>query len=157
MNMSILCFIQGHSPSEERIWNRGYSFSKCRRCSCDMIRSDCDWTVVPRGHRVVWKNGLHEHSRPAGYVRNLPILYRDAVRGGVPAHWQSGGWYGRLLALAGGGAAERLSPPQGAAAAAVALDAPDDSTRPFPYLIALAAVAGAGIQILLAERSGRSL
>ena len=155
--MSLLCFIQGHSPSEEQIWNRGYSFSKCRRCRCDMIRSDSEWQIVPRGHRVVWKGGLHEHSRPAGYIRNLPILYRDAVRAGVPAHWQAGGWYRQLLALAGGGASERLAAPVvgGAAAAAVALDDPERDARPFPYLIALAAVAGASLQLLLAERSRR--
>ncbi len=151
--MSILCFIQGHSPSEEQIWNRGYSFSKCRRCRCDMIRSDADWEVVPRGHRVVWKGGLHEHSRPAGYTRNLPILYRDAVRSGVPAHWHGGGWYKQLLALAGGGAAERLPGP--APSGAVALENPDQGDKPFPYLIALAAVAGAGLQLLLAQGSRR--
>lgn len=155
--MSILCFIQGHSPSDEQIWNRGYSFSRCRRCRCDMIRSDSQWQAVPRGHRVVWKGGLHEHSRPAGYVRNLPVLYRDSVRSGVPAHWQAGGWYSRILAIVGGGVGsgvgggERLSAP----AAAVALDYPEPDLKPFPYLVALAAVAGAGLQLLLAERSGR--
>ena len=155
--MSILCFIQGHTPSEEQIWNRGYSFSKCRRCRCDMIRSDGDWQAVPRGLRVVWKGGLHEHSRPAGYTRNLPMLYRDGVRGGVPAHWQGGGWYKQLLAIAGGGAAERLSGPTSAGAAALAVDDPEHDSRPFPYLIALAAVAGAGLQLLLAERTRRDM
>jgi hypothetical protein len=147
MKMSLVCFIQGHSPSEEQIWNRGYSFSKCRRCRRDMIRSDSEWSVVPRGHRVVWKGGLHEHSRPAGYARNLPMLYRDSIRGGVPAEWH-GGWYKQVLALAGGGTAQRLSAP----AAAMALDDPEQENRPFPYLIALAAVAGAGLQLLLSEQ-----
>jgi hypothetical protein len=157
MKMSILCFIQGHSPSDEQIWNRGYSFSKCRRCRCDMIRSDSDWQAVPRGLRVVWKGGLHEHSRPAGYTRNLPMLYRDSLRTGVPAHWRAGGWYKQLLAMAGGGAAQRLSPPDSGGAAALALDDPEGDMKPFPYLIALAAVAGAGLQLLLAERSRRDM
>ena len=148
--MSLLCFIQGHSPSEEQIWNRGYSFSKCRRCRCDMVRSDADWQVVPRGHRVVWKSGLHEHSRRASHSRNLPMLYRDAVRAGVPEQWH-GGWYRQVLALAGGGTAQRLAAPS----AAVALDHPERDSRPFPYVIALAAIAGAGLQLLFAERVRR--
>lgn len=152
--MSLLCFIQGHSPSEEQIWNRGYSFSKCRRCRCDMIRSDADWQIVPRGHKVVWKGGLHQHSRPAGYTRNLPILYRDAIRSGVPAEWQEGGWFSRLRALAGLGSAEQRSAP---AAAAVAIRDPEQEAKPFPYLIALAAVAGASLQLLLAERNRRDM
>lgn len=147
--MSIMCFIEGHSPSEEQVWNRGYSFSRCRRCRCDLIRSDSGWDTVPRGHRVVWKSGVHEHSRPAGYVRNLPILYRD-VRGGLPAPW-FGGWYRHVLALAGAGAAEGGSAP----ALALALDDPEREPRQYPYLLALAAVAGAGLQIILAGRARR--
>lgn len=145
--MSILCFIQGHSPSDEQVWNRGYSFSKCRRCRCDLVRSDADWDTVPRGHRVVWKGGLHEHSRPAGYVRNLPLLYRD-VRGGVPAPW-FGGWYRHVLSLAGGGTADGLSPP------ALSLNDPEREPKQYPYLVAFAAVAGAGLQLILANRSRR--
>lgn len=144
--MSLLCMFQGHAPSDEQIWNRGYSFSRCRRCRCDMIRSDAEWIVVPRGHRVVWKSGLHEHSRPAGYARNLPILYRDSIRGGVPAPWL-GGWLRQVRALA-----ERGTPASASPAAAIALENPDREASPFPYLVALAAIAGAGLQILLAER-----
>jgi hypothetical protein len=147
MKMSLLCFVQGHAPAQEQVWNRGYSFSKCRRCRCDLIRSDADWEIVPRGHRVVWKQGACEHSRPAGYVRNLPVLYRD-VRGGVPAPWL-GGWYKQVLALAGGGASERLSAPT--SAAAIALDDPERDSRQYPYALALAAVAAAGLQLLFAR------
>jgi len=153
--MSVLCFIQGHSPSEEQIWNRGFSFSKCRRCRCDMVRSAADWQVVPRGHKVVWKAGLHEHSRRAGSSRNLPILYRDAVRRGLPDSWR-GGWYRQVLALAGGGVAQRSAAPA-AAATAIALDDPESDGKPFPYAIALAAIAGAGLQLLFAERIRRGL
>jgi hypothetical protein len=147
MKMSMLCFVQGHSPAPEQVWNRGFSFSKCRRCRCDLIRSDADWDVVPRGHRVVWKGGRHEHSRRAGYIRNLPILYRD-VRGGVPAPW-FGGWYQHVLALAGGGQA------QGLAAPALALDDPERDPKQYPYLLAFAALAGASLQLILAGRPRR--
>jgi hypothetical protein len=114
-----------------------------------MIRSDADWEVVPPGHRVVWKTGPNEHSRPAGYARNLPVLYRD-VRGGVPALWR-GGWYRQVLALAGGCTAEAE------AASAAALDDPEREPRQYPVLIALAAMAGAGIQLILASRSRHRL
>ena len=93
--MSLLCFIQGHAPGAEEIWNRGYSFTKCKRCQCDMLRSDGDWQTVPRGHRVAWKKGYHHHSRPAGYPRTLPALPRDA-QGGVPGKWL-GAWYRHFL------------------------------------------------------------
>ena len=144
--MSVLCLIQGHSPADEQVWNRGYSFARCRRCRCDMIRSDGEWETVPRGHRVVWKAGLHEHSRPAGYVRNLPVLYRD-VRGGVPAPW-FGPWYKHVLALAGGGTAERLCAP------AIAVEEAEREPK-LSYAIALAAIAGAGLQLLFATRARR--
>ena len=143
--MSIWCLIEGHEPGEEQVWNRGYLFSKCRRCATDMIRSDGDWTIVPPGHRVVWKSGRHEHSRPAAYSRNLPVLYR-AAKAGLPALWWEGGWYKQVLALAGGGTAERLSGP-----AAQAEEAERDG-RQLPYVLAAAAVLGAGIQLLFASR-----
>jgi hypothetical protein len=146
--MSLLCFIQGHTPSEEQVWNRGYSFSRCCRCRSDMIRSDSEWIVVPAGHKVVWKSGLHEHSRPAGYARNLPILYRDVVRSGVPAHWH-GGWYRHVRALV-----ERAALPPAAPAAALALDNPEREPSAFPYVVALAAIAGAGLQLLFADPGG---
>lgn len=152
--MSLLCFVQGHSPSEEQVWNRGYSFAKCRRCSCDLIRSDADWEIVPRGLRVVWKQGAHEHSRPVGYVRNLPVLYRD-MRGGVPAPW-FGGWYRHVLALVGDSAAKGLGGPA-APAAAIALDDAERDPRQYPYALALAAMVGAGLQLLLARRPRRGL
>lgn len=145
--MSLLCTVQGHAPSSEQVWNRGYSFAKCRRCSCDMIRSDGEWRTVPRGHKVVWKNGYHEHSRPAGYVRNLPILYRH-VPDQLPAPW-FGGWYKHVLMLAGGGSAERLCAP------ALAAEDPEREPNQYPYLLALAALAGAGLQLLLVCRPRR--
>jgi len=145
--MSLLCMIQGHAPSRDEVWNRGYSFSKCRRCQCDMIRSDADWSPVPRGHRVVWKAGCHAHSRPAGYSRNLPMLQRS-VRGGLPAPWH-GGWYKQVLALAGGGQAQRLH------ATAATADDPELEPRQYPYLLAFAAIVGAGLQLVLAGRPRR--
>lgn len=141
--MKLSCVIQGHRPSADEVWNRGYSFTRCDRCECDLIRSDSEWEPVPRGHRVVWKSGAHRHSRPAGYARNLPVLHREA---GGPALWD-GGWYRHMPLLAGGGTAS---------AAAQAM--PGDVERApgtYPYLIALAAIAGAGLQLLFGGRPRR--
>jgi hypothetical protein len=71
------------------------------------------------------------------------------VRGGVPAPWR-GGWYRHVLSLAGGGTAERLSPP-------AALADPEREPRQYPYLLAFAAVAGAGLQLIFATRPRRGL
>jgi len=121
--MSILCFIGGHRPSRNQVWNRGYSFSKCRRCRRDMVRSDGDWSLVPRGHRVVWKKGYHCHSMAPLYTRNLPILYRGAMPvEDAPVFRGRGG--------------------------AVAADERGEAP-PYPAMIAAAAVAGAGLQRLL--------
>lgn len=137
--MSLLCFIQGHAPGADEIWNRGYSFTRCARCDCDLIRSDADWETVPRGHKVVWKSGAHCHSRAPGYARNVPVLHR-APR--VPALWH-GGWLRHVRRLLGGGA-------PGTAVVMVPNRA-RDCERPaasYPYLVALFAVAGSGLQLL---------
>ena len=147
--MSLLCFIQGHAASTEEVWNRGYSFSKCRRCQCDMIRSDGEWETVPRGHRVVWKQGRHSHSRPAGFARNLPVLYRD-VRGGVPERWH-GGWRNFVRMLAGPSQEQR----PGGGAQALTLDDPEREPRQYSYAIAVVAVVGASLQLLFASRPRR--
>lgn len=151
--MSFLCLIKGHAPGGQPVWNRGYSFSSCRRCRCDMIRSDSEWIEVPRGHKVVWKDGHHEHSRPAGYARNLPMLYRSALRASVPAHWH-GGWYRHVLAIACASAERGQGPSQGATAIALP-DPEQERTAALPYLVAFAAIAGAGLQLLFAARPGQ--
>jgi hypothetical protein len=99
---------------------------------------------VPRGHRVVWKNGPHCHSRPAGYARNLPTLYRDGAK--LPAPWY-GGWYRHVMMLVGLGRA--------AEAAAKAEQEAEREARQYSYGLAMAAVAGTAMQMLLARRPRR--
>jgi len=54
--MTILCSVMNHVPSAKRHHNQGLEFSICHRCGCDMIRSeDAEWTQVPAGFRVVWR------------------------------------------------------------------------------------------------------
>ncbi len=147
--MSILCFIQGHSPSEEQIWNRGYSFSKCRRCRCDMIRSGAAWREVPNGHKVVWKGGCHSHSVEPDYAPVLPALHRDANLPAVRAPFAS--WGRQLVEVAIPGL--RRTNGGGGARAAVAEEEAEE--RSYPYLLAFAAVVGAGLQLVMSLRAVR--
>lgn len=73
--MNIVCAIHAHRPGYREIWNEGYFFNRCERCGNDLIRTDGNWRVIPRGHRVVWKSGPHRHSLASGLRRNLPAPY----------------------------------------------------------------------------------
>jgi hypothetical protein len=146
--MSLLCFIQGHAPAAATIWNRGYSFTRCTRCDCHLLRAEGDWQTVPRGHRIVWKEGHHQHSRPAGYPRTLPALQRD-VRGGVPGAWL-GAWYRHFLIRTGFAKAEIGSP----AEAAEAREA-EQAMRVLPAPVAFVAVLASGLEALLPKKVRR--
>jgi hypothetical protein len=55
--MAILCSVMGHTPSAQRHQNQGLEFSPCHHCGCDLIRfaDSADWTKVPTGFQVVWR------------------------------------------------------------------------------------------------------
>lgn len=54
--MSMFCTIAGHTAGTIHHHNQGLDFAICHRCGCDMIRAeDSDWTEVPKGFRVVWR------------------------------------------------------------------------------------------------------
>jgi hypothetical protein len=145
--MNIMCVLKDHEPEAQQVWNRGYHFSRCRRCGCDMIRSDLAWELVPKGHRVVWKNGYHSHSVAAEYSCNLPVLCRSAQTGTRAALY--GGWHRQLLLLAGGGGQEIGTQD-------MALEDPEEEREHYSYLLAAAALAGAGLQLLMRYRTSRS-
>ena len=73
--MNILCTLHAHRPGYREVWNEGYFFSSCERCGRDLIRTDSEWRAIPRGHRVVWRNGPYRHSLASGFRRNLPAPY----------------------------------------------------------------------------------
>ena len=58
--MSPLCHLSIHAAAPQAFRNQGFEFSKCLRCSRDMIRSadspEAKWRTVPGGFRVDWKN-----------------------------------------------------------------------------------------------------
>ena len=54
--MSLLCSMAGHTASATHHQNQGLQFTACHHCGCDLIRAqDGDWTEVPKGFRVVWR------------------------------------------------------------------------------------------------------
>lgn len=55
--MTLLCSVAGHSADTEHHQNQGLEFCSCHRCGCDLIRADDggEWTEVPKGFRVVWR------------------------------------------------------------------------------------------------------
>jgi len=54
--MSFMCSIVGHSAATTHHHNQGLDFASCHHCGCDLIRAESgDWTEVPKGFRVVWR------------------------------------------------------------------------------------------------------
>ncbi|HEX8300147.1 hypothetical protein [Sphingomonas sp.] len=54
--MSMLCKLTGHNAGTTHHHNQGLDFAICHHCGCDLIRAEeQDWTEVPRGFRIVWR------------------------------------------------------------------------------------------------------
>ncbi len=130
--MSMLCKLGGHEADRGEIWNAGYYFSACRRCGHAMIRSGGGWQAVPAGHRVVWKRGHHRHSVATAFRINVPVPLPSAARSPFAA------WNRQLMALAGRNVEDGR-----------ASRADEHEEAPYPYFLALAAILGAGLQLLL--------
>ena len=58
----LLCSVTGHTADTVHHHNQGLDFASCHRCECDLIRAEGgDWTRVPKGFRVVWREfGRHD-------------------------------------------------------------------------------------------------
>ena len=58
--MKLACHLLGHRAVPHAVANRGFQFSRCRRCRCDMVRSNqpasSNWIVVPPTFRVAWND-----------------------------------------------------------------------------------------------------
>lgn len=147
--MSILCAVGGHEAAMAETYNSGYYFSACRRCQRDMIRSGAVWREVPRGHKVVWKGGCHSHSMEPDYGPVLPALHRDANLPAVRTPFSS---WGRQLVEVALPATVRTNRAD-SACAAFAEEEPEE--RSYPYWLALAAIVGAGLQLVLNMREVR--
>jgi hypothetical protein len=147
---SMLCALGGHEAAAAETYNSGYYFSRCRRCGRDMIRSGAAWHDVPRGHKVVWKPGRHSHSLEADYGPFLPVLHRDSNLPAVRSPYAS--WGRQLVQVAVPGLA-RTNGGGGGARAAVGEEEAEENL--YPYLLAFAALVGAGLQLVMSVRAAR--
>lgn len=139
--MSLLCALGGHEAGPDEIYNGGYYFARCRRCRLDMIRCGAAWRMVPGGHRVVWRSGRHQHSLEPDLSGALPVLHREANLPAVRPRFAS--WSRDMVRL-------RRPSPAPAAAAAVEREEPQ-----YPGLLVLAALVGAGLQLIFSLGSSR--
>jgi hypothetical protein len=139
--MSLLCALGGHEAGTGEIYNGGYYFARCRRCRCDMIRCGAAWQMVPSGHRVVWRTGRRQHSLEPDLSGALPVLHREANLPAVRPPFAS--WSRDMV---------RLRRPPAAAGAAAAIEREEPQ---YPRLLVLAALVGAGLQLLFSLGSGR--
>ena len=146
--MSLLCALGGHEAGAGEVYNGGYYFARCRRCRRDMIRSGGAWQMVPSGHRVVWRTGRHQHSLEPDLARVLPVLHRDANLPAVRPPFAS--WSRDMVRL-------RRPGRHGAAAAEAAATSAEREEPQYPALLVLAALVGAGLQLIFSLGSGRSL
>ena len=142
--MSLLCALGGHEAGPGEVYNGGYYFARCRRCQRDMIRCGAAWQMVPSGHRVVWRSGRHQHSLEPDLAAVLPVLHRDSNLPAVRPRFAS--WSRDMVRL------RRPAPAAAAAAAAVV----EREEPQYPRLLVLAALVGAGLQLIFSLGSGRS-
>ena len=140
--MSLLCALGGHEAGPGEVYNGGYYFGRCRRCGRDMIRCGAAWQMVPAGHRDVWRSGRGRHSLEPDLSRVLPVLHLEANLPAVRPPFAS--WSRDMVRL------RRAAPAAAAATAAVERDEPQ-----YPALLVLAALVGAGLQLIFSLGSSR--
>ena len=142
--MSLLCALGGHEADAGEVYNGGYYFARCRRCERDMIRCGAAWQMVPSGHRVVWRSGRRQHSLEPDLSGALPVLHREANLPAVRPPFAS--WSRAIV---------RLRRPPAATAAASAAAVLEIEEPQYPRLLVLAALVGAGLQLIFSLGSGR--
>jgi len=147
--MSILCALGGHEAGREEVYNSGYHFSRCRRCRRDMIRNGAAWREVPKGHKVVWKGGCHSHSIEPDYGASVPTLHRDSNLPALRPAFSS--WSRQLVQIAVPG----LARTNGGGGVRAAISEEEPQEQGYPYLLAFAALIGAGLQLVMGLRAVR--
>jgi hypothetical protein len=101
-----------------------------------MIRAGAAWSLVPDGHRVVWKAGRQSHSMAPDFAHALPVLLRSAK---LPAARPAFASWSRDLARK----------PRRSAARTVAIVEAQAPEPQYPVLLLVATIVGTGLQLLL--------
>jgi hypothetical protein len=146
--MNPICALAGHKAAPGPVYNSGFHFGRCRRCRGALVRTGSDWRPVPKGHRIVWKAGRHSHSLEPDYADVLPVLHREANLPAVRAPFAS--WCRELVRPR----RRRRAESDPLLASAEAAEARADAQ--YPTLLVLAALVGAGFQLLFGLRPRRA-
>lgn len=144
--MRMICTLAGHQPGGREAYNGGFHFSRCRRCRRDMFRSGGTWETVPAGHRVTWKSGRHSHSLEPDFSGALPVLHHQANLPAVRPDFAS--WSRQLARILRAAPSKEKPECDGA-------EAERKVKEPYPRLIVIVALIGAGLQMLVSFGSGR--
>ena len=135
--MSLMCAIGCHEAAPREVYNCGYHFSRCRRCGRDMIRAGAAWSLVPQGHKVVWKAGRQYHSVEPSFAHALPVLLRSAK---LPSRQPRFVSWSRTL---------QRKPARRSTARTVAIAEAQAPEPQYPALLIVATIVGAGLQLVL--------
>jgi hypothetical protein len=101
--------------------------------------------MVPGGHRVVWASGRRRHSIEPDLAGVLPVLHRDANLPAVRPPFAS--WSRDMV---------RLGRPAGSRGSAAAAQVHGEREEvQYPRLLVVAALIGAGLQLIFSLGSGR--
>jgi hypothetical protein len=80
--MHLSCLIGRHAPLPPAARNQGFRFSRCRCCGHDMVSSGRSWRRVPRGFRVVWRQGARSAAASAAGAKSgqVPVAVQRPRR-----------------------------------------------------------------------------
>ena len=144
--MRMICVLAGHQPDGREAYNGGFHFCRCSRCRQDMVRSSGAWSAIPSGHRVAWKSGRHSHSLEPDFSGALPVLHDQANLPAVRPNFTS--WSRQLARILRAPRRKEKEKCDGA-------EAERQVKEPYPRLIVIVALIGAGLQMLFSFGSSR--
>jgi hypothetical protein len=77
--LGIVCAIAGHPVSARAIKNAGMNFSRCTRCSADLVEADGRWGSPPTGYKVIWRKQPEPAELPPFPPAEIPIEPDDTI------------------------------------------------------------------------------
>lgn len=72
--MPLACSLMGHQAAPEVIANAGDQFSRCTRCSANLVRIDGKWATPPKGYAIIWRKANRQDAIIAANPAPAPSL-----------------------------------------------------------------------------------
>jgi hypothetical protein len=86
--MSVTCSVFGHLAGSTHTHAEGLDFATCHACGCDLMRSaDAEWTKVPDGFSIVWRE-FGRADEAAMVAERLARIAPDSSRRPRRGAWQ---------------------------------------------------------------------